>query len=154
MSFLAICLSPTFLLAGNVAVKSCLAVIQLMSCLQTVQMKMFHNSTLVLHILSVGLLFTYRFSLQKICGRLIEQMHLLCLIWQLHSSKELCPKSKTQCESLYSGDETHYGSTVNTLKKVALRKMCISDFCFFPLFSLFMWCPAPSPDWILRSTGK
>lgn len=52
MSFLAICLSSTFLLVGNVAVKSRLAVIQLMSCLQTVQMKMFRNNILVLHIVS------------------------------------------------------------------------------------------------------
>lgn len=60
MSFLAICLSPTFLLVGNVAVKSRLAVIQLLTCLQTVQMKMFHNSIVIRRILSVGLLFTYR----------------------------------------------------------------------------------------------
>lgn len=47
MSFLAICLSSTFLLVGKVAVKSCLAVTQPVSCLQTVKMKMFHNSIVV-----------------------------------------------------------------------------------------------------------
>lgn len=78
MSYLAICLSPTFLLVVNVAVKSCLAVIQLMSCLQTVQMKMFHNSILVLHILSVGLLFTYRFSLQKFVDA--SQNRCICFV--------------------------------------------------------------------------
>lgn len=65
MSFLAICLPSTFLLVGNVAVKSCLAVPQFMSCLQTVQMKAFHNSILILHRFSVDLFLARRFSLQK-----------------------------------------------------------------------------------------
>lgn len=94
MSFLAICLSPAFLLVGNVAVKSCLAVIQLMSCLQTVQMKMFHSSFLIFaHIVSWSVIHVQIF-LPKIGGRLTEQMHVLCFIWQLRSSKELCPKKQ------------------------------------------------------------
>lgn len=65
MSFLAICLPSAFLLVGNVAVKSCLAVPQFMPCLQTVQMKAFHNSILILHKFSVDLFLACRFALQK-----------------------------------------------------------------------------------------
>ena len=54
MSFLAICLPLLFCLVGNVVVKSCQAVTQLMLCLQSVQMGIFNNIILISCILSVG----------------------------------------------------------------------------------------------------
>lgn len=80
MSFLAICLPPSFLLVVNEAVKRRLAVIRLVSCLQTVQMKMFHNSIVILHILSVGLLSACRFSLPK---KIVEASQNRCICFVL-----------------------------------------------------------------------
>lgn len=79
MSFLAICLSPTFLLVGNVAVKSRLAVTQPLTCLQTVQMKMFHNTIVIRRILSLSLLFTCRlFPFQKFVDA--SQNRCICFV--------------------------------------------------------------------------
>lgn len=61
--------SSTFLLVGNVDAKRSLALTQHMPCLQTVQMEIFHNSILILCILSLG---------SRSLDFSTEQMHRTC----------------------------------------------------------------------------
>lgn len=157
MSFLAICLSPTLLLVVNVAVKSCLAVIQLMSCLQTVQMKMFHNSILILHILSVGLLFTYRFSLQKFVDASQNRCICFVLFGNCTHLRSYAQKAKHSVK-VFILEMKHimvplvHLVTVN--KFYSWKNRFLSSFytyffsCFFFFLSFSMWCAATFPEWI------
>lgn len=79
-------------------------------------------------------------------------MHMLCLLWQLDSLKELCPKKERNVEAFIlemKGMMVPLVNALNTISKLyALEKVdffyqCI-DLCFFPLsFFLSMWCPTP-----------
>ena len=93
MSFLAICLPHLFsVIVGNVAVKS---VWQFYSSCHVYKQSKWKCSTISFNTYCQLVCYSLCWaSLQKFCGRLTEQMHLLCLIWQLHSSEELCPKSE------------------------------------------------------------
>lgn len=79
-------------------------------------MKVFHNSILILHILSLGLLFTYRFSLQKFVDAPQNRCTGFVLFGNYTHLRSYAQKAKMQCGTLYSGDETHYGPSPSLSK--------------------------------------
>lgn len=91
---------------------------------------------------------------KKSCRSLTEQMHVLCLLWQLDSLKELCPKKKERNVKAFILEMKRMivplVNVLNTisklyaLEKVDLLYQCIDFLSFFPLFFSFhvVFCSA------------
>ena len=141
MSFLAICLSSTFLLVGKVAVKSCLAVTQPVSCLQTVKMKMFHNSIVVLRIFHGQSVIHLRIFF--LSNKFVDASQNRCTRFVLFGNythlRSHAQKSKTQRGTLYSGDETHYGPS-RSLSKYGYQVIRFGKKVFFHHYTDFFSC--------------